>query len=416
MRDSHFLRLIVDKCHIERLHGGTEDTLSLLRNRFWVVRGRRVVSRIIKRCVTCKRHHSKGILPPPSPPLPVYRVSADYCFQSTGVDFAGPLLVKSIYGSDTKMFKAYIALFTCAASRAVHLELTPDLDSATFIRALKRFIARRGFPSLLISDNATTFTSRELKSFLLINSIEKSNILPATPWWGGVYERLVRSVKQPLKKILGKAKLNYEEMETILLEVERIINTRPLTYLYEDDISEPLTPSHLLTGRNISARPIKYIEKEENNAESLSKRIKYIHTLINNYWKKFNHNYLAELREHHMYDSKRKTSVENKLKIDDIVVIKEDSIRPRNSWRLGRVDSLITGRDGFIRGANLSTLSNQGSKSIWSRPLQKIIPLEVQHESINDAENEDQIDKPSRKRRYCAINGETIRRLAAGKM
>ena len=224
LRDGHFLTLLIRQCHEEVMHGGTEATLNKLRNRFWVVRGRQVVKRIVSRCITCRRHQAKPALPPPSPALPVYRVAADFSFQFTGTDFAGPLYVKTIYGSNSDLYKAYICLFTCATSRAVHLELTPDLQGTSFIRALRRFISRRGYPHLLINDNAMTFKSCEVKSFLLYSKIESKFILPASPWWGGFHERLVRCVKLPLRKVLGKAKLNYEEMETSLIEVEGIIN------------------------------------------------------------------------------------------------------------------------------------------------------------------------------------------------
>ena len=111
--------------------------------------------------------------------------------------------------------------------------------SNKFTTASKRFIARRGFPRLLICDNAKTFICNAVKSFLL-------------RWWGGFYDSLARSVKMPLKKILGKAKLTYEEMETVLIEVEGVINCHPLTYIYDDDILEPLIPSYLFAGRNVS--------------------------------------------------------------------------------------------------------------------------------------------------------------------
>ena len=164
--------------------------------------------------------------------------------------------MKPIYSiQGRQLFKAHICLFTCATSRAIHLELVPNLQGSTFIRAMRRFIGRRGFPSLLVSDNAKTFTSKVLKKFLTKNRIDKDFILPASPWWGGFYERLVRNVKVPLRKTLGKARLTYEEMETILIEIECIVNARPLTYLSDDNMTEPLTPSHLLTGRNIMKHP-----------------------------------------------------------------------------------------------------------------------------------------------------------------
>ena len=301
LRDSHFLKLQIRKAHCEIWHDRLKPTLARLRSKFWVVRGRQVVKRVIGPCVTCKRHLEKGLLPPPSPALPEFRVRTDHCFQSTGLDYAGPVLVKSIYGSGTLMNKAYICLFTCATSRAVHLELVPNLEAEAFLRGLQRFVNRRGKPSLIIDDNATTFKANVVKAYLFQNGIEHSPILPASPWWGGFYERLVRSVKTPLKKVIGMAKLNYEEMETALIEIEAIINSRPLTYMYDDDVSEALTPSHLLTGRNLSATPTESTPDVESTADTLSNRYKYLQTTLQSTWKKFEHHYLTELREHHRY-------------------------------------------------------------------------------------------------------------------
>ena len=177
LRDSHFLHLHIRKSHAEVWHDRVKATLTKLREKFWVVRGRQVVSRMITPCVTCKRHLEKGLLPPPSPSLPEFRVCADYCFQTTGVDYAGPLMVKSIYSSSTVMNHAS-GLFTCATSRAVHLELAPNLEADAFLRALRRFFNRRGKPSLLIDDNAQTFKANSVKSFLLQNGVEHSPILP----------------------------------------------------------------------------------------------------------------------------------------------------------------------------------------------------------------------------------------------
>ena len=91
------------------------------------------------------------------PPLPPFRVSEDVAFSQITVDFAGPLFVRNIYGKDKETSKCYIALFTCTSTRAVHLELVPDLHATSFIRALKRFISRRGIPTLIVSDNGKTF-------------------------------------------------------------------------------------------------------------------------------------------------------------------------------------------------------------------------------------------------------------------
>ena len=389
LNDSHFSHLLIKKCHLEVMHGGTEATLNQFRSRFWIVRGRQVVKRVIYRCVVCRRQQGKVLIPPPSPALPSYRVASDFCFQSTGVDFAGALLVKSIYFPDrNQLHKSYICLFTCAASRALHLELVPNLEAQTFIRALQRFFARRGYPKVLVSDNAKTFTCHAVKRFLVDNKIEKKFILPASPWWGGFYERLVRSVKLPLRKILGKARLSYEELETVLIQIEAVVNSRPLTYLYDDEVLDPLTPSHLLTGRNILQKcEYSKLDVEFVNSVELGKRATYIQRTIQLFWNKFQHCYLAELREHHMYQNKE-NKANRSLKVDDVVIVKDDILTPRSSWRIARVKSLIIGRDGNVRGGVLSAISQDGKRTTLTRPLQKLIPLEVTETSSTHADSE----------------------------
>ena len=213
-------------------------------------------------------------------------------------------------------------------------------------------------------------------------------ILAASPWWGGFYERLVRSIKLPMKKVLGKARLTYEEMETALIDVEGIINNRPLTFLYDDDVTEPLTSSHLLTGRNLSLKCNEKVQTSVIPAGNLRNRAKYLQCILEMFWNRFRTGYLSELREHHMYWSNRmKTNDENLLKIGDVVIIKDDKVIPRSSWRSGRVDSLIIGEDGKIRDAVLFTISKEGKRTKLTRPLQKIIPLETVEYKSNPSDN-----------------------------
>ena len=122
---------------------------------------------------------------------------------------------------------------------------------------------------------------------------------------------LVRSVKMPLKKVRGKANLTYEEMETALIEVEGVINCPPLTHIYDDDILEPLTPSHLFACRNIDVKLGNVLEPQVSNSNILTSRANYLQAIIQDYWKQFQQFYLFELREHQMYQSKHKTSNEN---------------------------------------------------------------------------------------------------------
>ena len=145
---------------------------------------------------------------------------------------------------DNRIRFMYIALFTCCTTRMLHLELQPHLDTAPCIRAMKRTFARVGYPKRLISDNYKTFRSKGLKTFAANKNIEWKHILELSPHWGGFYERLNRLIKRALRKTLGRAKLSYEEVETVLIEID----SRPLCYVHDNDLSETLTPSHLMFG------------------------------------------------------------------------------------------------------------------------------------------------------------------------
>lgn len=144
--------LITRRCHLQVLHGGVRDTLVQLRENFYIVRARQLVKRLIKGCITCQRFNARPATEVIAP-LPRDRVTEAQPFEITGVDFAGPLLVKG----ESAMHKSYVTLFTCAVTRAVHLELVRDMSTESFLMALRRFISRRGIPRVIYSDNALSF-------------------------------------------------------------------------------------------------------------------------------------------------------------------------------------------------------------------------------------------------------------------
>ena len=122
-------------------------------------------------------------------------------FSKIAVDFAGPLYVRNIYESKGDMYKCYIALFTCASTRAIHLELTPDLTGPAFIRVLKRFTGRRGLPNFILSDNGQTFHDKKVKRYVLVRDIEWKFNIPTASWWGSLFEICVKLTKRCLKKV-----------------------------------------------------------------------------------------------------------------------------------------------------------------------------------------------------------------------
>ena len=225
-----FTNLVIWASHNKVVHNGVNDTLAELRSRYWITQGRQVVKKKIRKCVTCKKIEGLKYNSAAPPNLPDFRVSDEMAFSRVGVDFAGPVYVRDVYSNKGK--------------------LVPDLSSIAFVNCLKRFIGRRGIPKLVVSDNAKTFKCSTFKAFLSRYNISWKFNVPRAPWWGGFFERLVRSVKRCLKKVMGSSKVNYEEFETLLVEVEGILNSRPLTYVSEEFLHS-LTPSSLCVGRRL---------------------------------------------------------------------------------------------------------------------------------------------------------------------
>ena len=158
------------------------STLTQMRSEFWIIKGSQTVKRIVTKCVICKVIQGTMIRPL-SPNLPNYRISTEFAFEVTWLDFAGPSYVKNIYSlHESMMFKSYILLFTGSSTRNVHLELTPTMDVNSVFRAIKRFLARRGIVKMFISDNVSSFIADKLISYLRGLDVAWSHILPNSPW------------------------------------------------------------------------------------------------------------------------------------------------------------------------------------------------------------------------------------------
>ena len=390
-RQHRLTRLVIEECHQRVHHSGVRATLAELRSRYWVPRGRQVVKRILGECVICKKLTGKPYSTPPTAALPDFRVKEAPPFSRVGVDFAGPLYVK---GRSGQMDKVYVALFSCCVTRAVHLELVEDLSAGAFRRCLRRFIARNGAPALIVSDNAKTFQATEkalnklfnhpeIKADLEYERIEWKFNLERAPWWGGFFERMVASVKDCLRKALGHARLSFDEMSTLLTEVESTLNSRPLTYEYNEVEEEVLTPSHLIYGRRIKTLPDEIVEPDDDMSQDVcSSRFKYLSTRLIHFWNRWRKEYLANLREFHRCKSGKQ---ERTVEVGDVVLVYEEE-RKRGEWKMGVVESLVTGKDGVVRGANVRVIT-KGKPIHLSRPVQKLYPLEIRSEGEGQRKN-----------------------------
>ncbi|GFT26891.1 integrase catalytic domain-containing protein [Trichonephila clavipes] len=252
--------------------------------------------------------------------LPRDRITQSPPFQIVGIDFTGAILVKDNQGTRN----SYVSLFTCAVTRAVHLELVSDMSTKCFLLALRRFLARRGNCKIIYSDNARTFKAAERELAYFANILKDSEfqnfvadkgihwkfIVERALWWGGFYERIVKTIKDPLRKILGRALLTFEELSTILSEVEVIVNHRPLTYVENDPGEpEPLTPAHFLElGYGDSKYSIHFIELIDPTTakESYKKRKTSRTLLLKQLWRCWKEQYLLQLKQliilkHHLF-------------------------------------------------------------------------------------------------------------------
>ena len=374
--------LFILKCHKYVLHGGVQDTLSLLRQELWIPRGRQSVKKIVSKCVVCKRIEGRPCRYPGPPSLPLSRVVLDVPFSKVGVDYSGPIMLTGT--KDNLPLKVYICLFTCTTTRAVYLDIAPDMTAYSFLLILRRFCANHSTPRLIISDNGSNFRSSAkfiedmlsdpaIQEFSGNNRIVWKFIAPRAPWQGGFYERLIQTVKNCLRKVLLKKRINLDQLKTVLVEIQSRINNRPLSYIDDSrDILEPLTPSHLLYGRRINTFPHVITSDpsdpsyEDHN--TLNERLNHLKKIIEHFKRVWKRDYLIALRERN-YGSQKASNLTS-LKINDVVLVQSDSCR--GDWPLGRILDVHPDKDGIVRSADVLC---KGTSSI--RTLEKLIPLEV---------------------------------------
>jgi hypothetical protein len=319
---------------------------------------------------------------PDMPDLPSCRVASNEAFKHTGVDYFGPMYVKSTRGKPD--LKVWVCLFTCMTIRAVHLEPVTAMSSEQFVYALRRFIARMGKPKSMLSDNAPTFklisSLVEAKRYMSNQGIYWRFITEAAPWMGGAYERMVSNVKSSIKRSVGRSKLSYDQLVTLLCEAQDVVNSRPLTYVGSDVEEIAITPNHLLRGYNREALQLvdddaddpTYVEREKHANRILS-MWKKGQRLLNSFWKIWKTEYLTSLRERMRWSHKQKRGSMSRLPVVGEVVLIDGSPKARSTWSLGRVVERIQSHDGEVRSVKLSIPSGR----VISRPLSLVYPLEV---------------------------------------
>ena len=327
--------------------------------------------------------------------LPKERLTSDKPpFTFVGVDYFGLLEVKQ----GRSHVKRYRCLFTCLTMRVVHIEVAHFLDTDSMINALRRFISIRGCPEQIRSDRGTNFTSaeRELKEAIegwnqqKINSFCGQKMIewifnpPAASHMGGIWERMIRSVRQILRAMLKEQVVSDEVLSTVLAEVTNILNSRPLSRNSDSPLDEqPLTPNHLLHLRPCPSVPPGVFDKDDLSCRRAWRQAQY---LANLFWRRWTREYLPTL-----LDRKKWTEPKRNLQIGDLVLVADETFS-RGKWPLGRVVEVIASRDGWVRAAKVKTSATvatcakrryrrepvtAASTTILTRPVTKLCFLEM---------------------------------------
>lgn len=391
-KQSFLTKLIIRDAHSNLLHGGNRLMMNYLRSKYWICGLKPLVKQCIRECVVCVRYKAvtnQQIMGE----IPSVRLNPGRPFETSGVDYAGPIQMRTSKGRGQKSYKGYICLFVCMKTRAVHLEAVSDLTAQGFMAAFRRFVARRGRCTDMWSDNGLNFVgaAKELKKLHTEckTQLEKeiaelvSNdgttwhfIPPRAPNFGGLWESGVRSVKTHLTKILGNSTLTFEEMATLLSQIEACLNSRPIGQLndHPDDLT-PLTPAHFLVGESLMVVPDK---THDNQVINHLDRWRLVQRMTQHFWQRWSKEFLHTMQ--HRYKWQTKSSHPN---LGDLVIVKDEDLPPAK-WLLARVTELHYGKDNEVRVVSLKR-----KDAILKRPLSKLILLPVNDEKTNDEKAND---------------------------
>lgn len=382
------IKLLFIAVHDENNHCGPQALLHLIRERFWPIKGKIMARSTVQKCIRCVRAQPQ-LCQQLMGNLPKTRVTPARPFINSGVDYCGPFWIHyKIRGK--KPTKAYIAIFCCFTTKAVHLELVSDLTTEAFVGALKRFISRRGRCKNLYSDNATNFIGAKNQLSELADTIYSKKgqeliasaasergiqfhfIPPRAPHFGGLWEAAVKSAKHLLVRSVASTSLTYEELETIIVEIEAVLNSRPLTPMSNDpnDLTA-LTPGHFLIGEPLTSQVDS--KAAPNNSSKLS-HWKLLSHIKMEFWKRWSSEYLHELQQRHKWTNQGTSPV-----VGDMVIVKEDNL-PIMEWPLARVTRLYPGDDKILRVVEVKT-----SKGLFKRPIHRLalLPIEQNSESVS---------------------------------
>ncbi|CAB0018064.1 unnamed protein product [Nesidiocoris tenuis] len=315
--------------------------------------------------------------------LPQDRVCPSSPFNVVGVDYAGPFIVKSSRLRNSKHIRAYLCIFICFTSKAIHIEVACDLSTQAFLSCYRNFCARRGNPAEVYSDRGTNFVgaSNELRRLSqLLSSPEHQNVMtseaamkqtnwhfipPHAPHFGGLWEAAVKSTKRLLHVTLHGFIPDLEEFRCLVTQIEGVLNSRPIcASATSSDHVDVLTPGHFLIFRPLNAPPQ---DPTLNDRSCLRSRWSQIQQRLNSFWKRWKLEYLTEVQHRYRWNTPDCPAVDG-----TVVLVMNDDLQP-TQWDLGVIQSITNGPDGVPRVATVRT-----SSRIFLYPIRKLCPLPSQ--------------------------------------
>ena len=384
-----FSRLIAKNEHTTGGHLGVAASVAKVRAKYWIINLPRMMKSIRFKCVPCRikqklRCEQKmAELPPehltPSPP-----------FYVTGIDYFGPFPIRGEVNKRVRG-KCYGILFACFPSRAIHVDLSVDCSTDSFLQTLRRFFSIRGWPRKFYSDNGSQLVaaSKELKKLVrdinwkmvqevgVTHGSEWSFSVAEAPWTNGATKALVKSVKKALSVILGEQVLTFSELQTVCFEAAQVVNQHPIG-------RNPTTPeegcyvcpNNLILGRASALVPQGPFRERCSNKH----RIDFIEKLVGHFWKAWYRDVFPNLVVRQKWHVDKRNVCEG-----DIDLI-EDKNALRGEYKLGKVTKAYITSDGRVRRVVVGYKRSKGGAKFThvERPIHKLIIIQAIDENIDD--------------------------------
>lgn len=375
-KDHRYTNLLLSEVHLRNLHAGPTLMIATLNQSYWIVGCQTVVRAYVANCTRCCRMKAKTATQLMGS-LPSVRTNPARPFVHCGVDFAGPILVRTSNLRTAKTVKGYVAVFVCLATKAVHLEVVSDLSTSAFLAALKRLFGRRGICSEIWSDHGTNFVgadrqireylqspefNRTVSQYLSDLKVKWTFITPSAPHMGGIWEAAVKSMKKHLRAVLGNTALSYEDLSTVLTQIEACLNSRPLCQLSTSpDSYEALTPGHFIINQPLNLLPESDISHIK---EGRLDRWQRVQRHVDEIWARWRDEYVATLQPRNKWQA-----VQQNLDPGQLVLIKNENTPPA-AWELARIVATHPDPYGVVRNVTV----RRGEKE-YQRPVHKLVPL-----------------------------------------